>query len=593
MPWDAILGGATGGVALSVEGGAGKMRGMRSDMSINRTRSVLLAVALACVVGGWSMAAAREQAAAYDLVVRNGRVLDGAGNPWIAADVAIRDGRIVRVGLVEGKGAREIDAAGRHVSPGFIDIMDQSGTALLLNGLAENKLRMGVTSAIGGEGGTPSLAVLERGDAARRGATTDEIPDYFATLERQGISINFGSFYSQAQARRAVIGLDRRDPTPAELEAMRGHMERAMRAGVLGMTTALIYPPSSYAGTDEIVDTARVAARYGGIYASHIRGEGAELLEAVGEAIAIGERAGIPVEIFHLKAAHEPGWGTLMAAAVKAIDAVRARGVEVAADVYPYTAGGTGLEATIPSWAHEGGVEALFDRLRDPGTRARLEQELLTGSPGWWNIVEASGGWHNVVLVNAQNRENAKYHAMNIADIAKALGKSEADTAWDLVLEGGGRRVMAIYHMMTETDVERAMQQVWTSIGSDAGAAVDTGAADLLGLPHPRSYGTFPRILARYVRERGTLTLEDAIRKMTSWPATRMRLEGRGLIKEGLWADVVVFDFDRIQDRATYEEPTRYPEGIDYVIVNGEVVIDGDRHTGARPGRVLYGPGRR
>jgi N-acyl-D-amino-acid deacylase len=569
------------------------MRGMRSDMRINRTRSVLLAVVLACVVGGWSMAAAREQAAAYDLVIRSGRVLDGAGNPWIAADVAIRDGRIVRVGLVEGKGAREIDATGRYVSPGFIDIMDQSGTALLLNGLAENKLRMGVTSAIGGEGGTPSLAVLERGDAARRGATTDEIPDYFATLERQGISINFGSFYSQAQARRAVIGLDRRGPTPAELEAMRGHMERAMRAGVLGMTTALIYPPSSYAGTDEIVDTARVAARYGGIYASHIRGEGAELLEAVGEAIAIGERAGIPVEIFHLKAAHEPGWGTLMAAAVKAIDAARARGVEVAADVYPYTAGGTGLEATIPSWAHEGGVEALFDRLRDPGTRARLEQELLTGSPGWWNIVEASGGWHNVVLVNAQNRENAKYHAMNIADIAKALGKSEADTAWDLVLEGGGRRVMAIYHMMTETDVERAMQQVWTSIGSDAGAAVDTGAADLLGLPHPRSYGTFPRILARYVRERGTLTLEDAIRKMTSWPATRMRLEGRGLIKEGLWADVVVFDFDRIQDRATYEEPTRYPEGIDYVIVNGEVVIDGDRHTGARPGRVLYGPGRR
>jgi N-acyl-D-amino-acid deacylase len=528
----------------------------------------------------------------YDVVIRNGRVLDGAGNPWIAADVGIRDGRFVRIGRVEGRGAREIDATGRYVAPGFIDIMDQSGAALLLNGLAENKLRMGVTSAIGGEGGTPSLGILTGGDEARRGASTDEIPEYFATLERQGISINFGTFYSQAQARRAVIGLDRRDPTSAELDAMRGHMERAMRAGVLGMTTALIYPPSSYAGTDEIAEVARVAARYGGIYASHIRGEGAELLEAVGEAIAIGERAGIPVEIFHLKAAHEPGWGTLMAAAVRAIDAARARGVEVAADVYPYTAGGTGLEATIPSWAHEGGTEALFARLRDPATRTRLKQELSTGSPGWWNIVEASGGWHNVVLANAQNDANARFHGSNLAEIASALGKDPADAAWDLVLEGGGRRVMAIYHMMTETDVELAMRQVWTSIGSDAGAAVDAGAADLLGLPHPRSYGTFPRILARYVRERGTLTLEDAIRKMTSWPATRMRLEGRGLIKEGLWADVVVFDFDRVQDLATYEAPTRYPEGIDYVIVNGVVVIEGDRHTGARPGRVLYGSGR-
>lgn len=570
------------------------MRGMLRAASIARLRSIGAVVVAFTVVAAWMVpAAGREQAPAFDLVIRNGRVLDGAGNPWIAADVAIHEGRIVRVGRVEGRGVREIDAAGRYVSPGFIDIMDQSGAALLVNGLAENKLRMGVTSAIGGEGGTPSLAVLTGGDEARRGASTDEIPEYFATLERQGISINFGTFYSQAQARRAVIGMDRREPTAAELDAMRQHMEEAMRAGVLGMTTALIYPPSSYAGTDEIVEVARVAARYGGIYASHIRGEGAELLEAVGEAIAIGERAGIPVEIFHLKAAHEPGWGTLMAEAVTAIDAARGRGVEVAADVYPYTAGGSGLEATIPSWAHEGGAEPLFARLRDPETRARLKREVATGSPGWWNIVEASGGWHNVVLVNAQNADNARFHSRSIADIAKELGRDPADTAWDLVLEGGGRRVMAIYHMMTEPDVELAMRQTWTSIGSDAGAAVEAGAADLLGLPHPRSYGTFPRILARYVRERGTLTLEDAIRKMTSWPATRMRLEGRGLIKEGLWADVVIFDLARVEDLATYEEPTRYPEGIDYVIVNGEVAIDGDRHTGARAGRVLYGPARR
>ena len=527
----------------------------------------------------------------YDLVIRNGRVLDGAGNPWIAADVAVRDGRIVKVGRVSGAGAREVDASGRYVSPGFIDIMDQSGSVLLVNGLAENKLRMGVTSAIGGEGGTPSLAVLDGEGEERRGALTEDIPRYFEILEEQGISINFGTFYSQAQARRQVVGTDNRAPSAAELEEMRDHISRAMRYGVLGLTTALIYPPSSYADTDEIVDGARVAARYGGIYASHIRGEGKELVEAVSEAVEIGERAGLPVEIFHLKAAHEPGWGVLMPEAIEVIEGARNRGVEVAADVYPYTAGGTGLEATIPSWAHEGGADPLRARLEDPDIRDRLRRELETGSPGWWNIVEASGGWENVVLVNARNEDNARFHGRSIAEIARELNKRPEDAAWDLVLEGDGR-VMAIYHMMTEADLELAMQQTWVSIGSDAGASARPGETDGLGLPHPRSYGTFPRILARYVRERGTLSLEDAIRKMTSWPATRMRLADRGLIREGMWADIVVFDLARIQDRATYEEPTLFPEGIDVVVVNGVVVIEDGRHTEARPGHVLYGPGR-
>jgi len=379
----------------------------------------------------------------YDLVIRNGRVLDGAGNPWIAADVAVRDGRIVKVGRVTGTGAREVDASDRYVSPGFVDIMDQSGSVLLVNGLAENKLRMGVTSAIGGEGGTPSLAVLDGEGEERRGALTEDIPRYFEILEEQGISINFGTFYSQAQARRQVVGTENRAPSPVELEEMRDHISRAMRYGVLGLTTALIYPPSSYADTDEIVDGARVAARYGGIYASHIRGEGKELVEAVSEAVEIGERAEIPVEIFHLKAAYEPGWGVLMPQAIQVIEEARERGVEVAADVYPYTAGGTGLEATVPSWAHEGGGDALRARLRDPEVRDRLRRELETGSPGWWNIVEASGGWENVVLVNAQNPENARFHGRTIAEIAQELEKRPEDAAWDLVLEGSGR-VMAM-----------------------------------------------------------------------------------------------------------------------------------------------------
>jgi N-acyl-D-amino-acid deacylase len=513
----------------------------------------------------------------YDIVIRNGRVLDGSGNPWIAADVAIQDGRFAAVGVVRGRGRREIDARGRYVSPGWIDVMDQSGGVLPRNPLAENKLRMGVTTAIGGEGGTPG--------------PVDSIGSYFRRLESQGISINFGSYVSHGQARGPVLGNSARAPTPAELERMKAIMARAMEGGALGMTTALIYPPLSYTTTDELVEVARVAGAHGGIYASHIRGEGKELLEAVGEAIEIGERAGLPVEIFHLKAAYQPGWGTLMTRAGALVDSARARGVEVAANLYPYTAGGTGLEATIPAWAHEGGGDSLRARLARPETRVRLKRELETGSPGWWNIVEAAGGWDGVVLVNARSEANARHEGRSITEIARELGKQPADAAWDLVAEGRGR-VMAIYHMMSESDIETALRFPWVSIGSDAGAALAPGSADILGLPHPRSYGTFPRVIKRYVKERGVLSLPEAIRMMTSWPATRMRLDDRGVIRRGVWADVVIFDLERIDDRATYDEPVLYPEGIDYVLVNGRIVIERGQHTGARPGHVLYGPGR-
>jgi N-acyl-D-aspartate/D-glutamate deacylase len=515
--------------------------------------------------------------APYDVVIRGGRVLDGMGNPWIVADVAIRDGRFARVGAVGGPGRVEIDARGRYVSPGWIDMMDQSGGILPRNGLAENKLRMGVTSAIGGEGGTPVPA--------------DRVAEYFAMLEKNGISLNFGSYFSETQARNAVLGNTSRQPAADELVKMQAILETAMRAGAMGMTTALIYPPSSFAKTDELVEMARVAARYGGIYATHMRDEGKDLIAAIQEAIEIGERAGLPVEIFHLKAAWQPGWGTLMRRAGETIEAARARGVDVAADMYVYMAGGTGLEATIPTWAQEGGRGALIKRLKDPEVRERLKKEMATGLPGWSNLLEAAGGWDRVVLANARSDDNARFTGKSIAAIAAEWNKDPADAAFDLISEGSGR-VMAIYHMMTEADVETALRFPWTSIGSDAGAAATDGGQDPTGLTHPRAYGNFPRVIARYVRERGVLTLEEAIRKMTSWPATRMRLAGRGAIREGLWADVVVFDYERIQDRATYEEPRRAPEGIDWVLVNGQVVIDHGKHTGARPGHVLYGPGR-
>ena len=520
---------------------------------------------------------ALAQTPAYDIVIRGGRVLDGNGNPWILADVAIRDGHFAKIGHVDGRGSVEIDARGRYVSPGWIDSMDQSGSVLRVNGLAENKLREGVTTAIGGEGGTPVPAA--------------EVASYFQELETKRISINFGSYFSETQARVAVMKYDARDPTAEELTQMKAIMETAMKAGALGMTTALIYPPSSYAKTPELIEVAKVAAKYGGIYASHIRGEGAEVVQSIDEAIEIGEKARMPVEIFHLKAAYQPGWGTLMRESAKHIEAARSRGVDAAADLYLYTAGGTGLEATIPSWAHEGGTEALKQRLADPQIRERLKQEIKTGSPGWWNIVEAGGGWDGVVLANARNPDNMKYVGKSMTAIAKEMGKDPADAAFDLVSQANGR-VTAIYHMMSEQDIETALRYPWTSIGSDSGASMQTAGDDAIGLPHPRAYGNFPRLIAKYVRDRHVLTLEEAIRKMTSWPATRLRLDHRGSIREGLWADAVVFDFDKIQDRATYEQPTLYPEGIDYVLVNGEIVIDHGQHTGAKPGKVLYGPGR-
>ena len=542
-------------------------------MTFRSARLAVLAASIALLTSN-----AFAQAATYDVVIRNGRVLDGAGNPWILADVAIKDGKFVKIGRVPERGTTEIDARGKYVSPGWIDMMDQSGGVLPRNGLAENKLRMGVTTAIGGEGGIPVPAA-------------SRIPEYFAGLEKTGISINFGSYYSEAQARGAVLGASSRAPNAAELDRMRAIMDTAMRAGAMGMTTALIYPPGSYAKTDELIEMAKVAAKYGGVYASHIRGEGPEVVQSVSELITIAEQAGLPGEVFHLKVAHKPSWGILMDSVRRVVDAARARGVDVAADLYVYTAGGTGLEATIPSWAFEGGIDSLKARLANPATRARLKNEQKTGSPGWWNIVEAAGGWDGVVLVNARNPENAKYERKSLSEIARLMNKEPADAAMDLVVQGTGR-VMAIYHMMGEPDIETALKFPWTSIGSDAGAIMTLGQPDQTGLPHPRSFGNATRVIAEYVKKRKVLSLEEAVRKMTSWPATRMRLANRGMIKEGQWADVTIFDLDALNDRATYDEPMAFPTGIEYVLVNGVVTLDHDKHTGAKAGKVLYGPGK-
>jgi N-acyl-D-amino-acid deacylase len=526
-----------------------------------------------------SAAPAAAEEFAYDVAIRNGRLLDGLGNPWVRASIAIKDGRIVSIGRCAGRGRREIDARDRYVSPGWIDLMDQSGEVLLRNGLAENKLLQGVTTAIAGEGGTPVPA--------------EQIDAYFRDLQAQGISLNFGTYYSAAQARVAVMGEGAGAPTPPQLEKMKELVATAMRAGAMGIATALIYPPDSFQSTQDLIELAKVAARYDGIYASHMRDESAALLGALNESITIGEQSGIQVEVFHFKGAYQPGWGQLVPQAIALIDGARGRGVNIGADMYLYAAGGTGLDITVPNWVWERGIDAGLKRLRSPRIRERLKREVQGGSlPGWSNLVHASGGWDHVVLANAFDEHYDRYRYQSLDYIGKQLGKDPADVAWDILLRAAPQnRAMALFFMMSESDIELALKAPWMGIGSDAGAAEKLGEMDAIGLPHPRAYGNFPRLIAEYVRKRKVITLEDAVRKLASLPATRMRLFDRGALREGLWADLTIFDFDRIQDTATYENPVAVPTGVDYVLVNGQIVVDEGRHTGAKPGKVLRGSG--
>lgn len=545
-----------------------------------KRRLVSLAILLTLGACALSAPAPARDTAPYDVVIRGGKVLDGAGNPWVLADVAIADGRFVEIGVVEDRGVREIDATGRFVSPGWIDSMDQSGAVLFDNGLAENKLLMGVTTVVSGEAGTPVPA--------------DAIASYFETLIARGISVNFATYYSATQARIEIIGDVARKPTPAELDAMRDKARIAMRAGALGLATALIYPPGTYQTTEELIEIVSAAAPFGGIYATHMRDEGSALIAAIEEAIEIGEKAGTKVEIFHLKAGFRPGCGTLMPQAGRTIEAARNRGLDVAANMYPYIAGGTGLEILLPPEVYADGLQAAIAKLADANYRAWLIEQIEGNAFGTWseqNLLIASGGWQHIVLANAHSAKYAGYAHQSMAAIAAELGVHPLELTIDIMLEGYPRRPVAFYFMMCEEDVRTALRFPWTSIGSDAAAAAVLGEIDDLGLPHPRAYGTFPRIIAEYVRKNPVLTLPEAIRKMTSWPATRLGFHDRGLIREGLWADVVVFDYDTIEDRSTWADGVALPAGIDYVLVNGVVTVEAGRHTLAREGRVLLGEG--
>lgn len=536
------------------------------------TRPFALAFA-ALLLGG----AAAPPPAAYDIVIRGGRVLDGAGNPWITADVAIKDGRIAQVGVVAGEGKQEIDARGRYVSPGFIDMLDQSGRSLLRDGSAVNKLNMGVTTLIAGEGGTAVPA--------------GELAGYFATLEKQGIAVNFGTYYGAVQARVKVMGDSAGAPSEAQLSAMEEEVRAAMQAGAFGISSALIYSPASFQATGDLVRLAAIPGKCGGFYATHMRDESDKLLAAIDEAVEIGERSGAKVEIFHIKAAYAPLWGKLMPQAIARIEAARTRGLDIGANIYPYRAGGTGLDVTIPTHIFAKGREAAHAALRDPAVREQLKKELAAGPQAdWSNLVHASGGWKNVVLGNAHSDLYKRFHGQNFADIGKALGKDPADAAWDIWLAALPARASALYFMMDDKDIDLAMKQPWVSVGTDAAAADSTADPQTAGRPHPRSYGTFPRIIAEYVKARPVLTLPDAIRKMTGWPAQRLGLSDRGLLRAGMRADVVVFDLASIKDHATFDAPTAAPDGIGDVIVNGVVALAKGQPTGSRSGNILRHP---
>ncbi len=540
------------------------------------------------------LAAAAQSAPAqpYDIVIRNGHIVDGGGSPWYAGDLGIRAGRIAAIGDLAGAPARRtIDARGMVVAPGFIDMLGQSELSILVNPHLPSKIYQGITTEITGEGSSaaPLNDAILRADRVTYEhygiqPTWRTFRGYFARLASQGMGINLASYVGATQVRRMVLGDEDREPTPAELERMRALVREAMREGAIGLSTSLQYAPAPYAKTEELIALAAEAAKFGGIYASHIRDEGNGVLDALDEAFRIGREAHIPVEIWHLKAAGKSNWGR-MPEIVARIEQARRSGVDVGADTYAYTAWFNTFSAVIPPWAHAGGDAKLIERLKDPATRARIRREMESTSGNWNNEWQEVPGPESILLCAVQNPKLLPLQGKTIAQIAKLWGKDPIDTAFDLLIEDRGFTEVAMT-AMSEPDVTLALEQPWVSICNDSQGTAPDG---LLGKehPHPRAYGTFPRILRKYVREEKKLTLEDAIRKFSGLPAARLRLADRGVLKAGMWADVVVFDPATIRDRATFEEPNQLSEGMRFVLVNGVPVIDEGRMTNALPGKVL------
>ena len=538
---------------------------------------------------------ALAQVPSFDLVITRGHIIDGTGSPWYSGDIGIRDGKIAAIGnLTASQRKRTIDAGGKVVAPGFIDMLGQSELTILVDPRLPSKVFQGITSEITGEGSSiaplnDAIIQSDRSGFEHFKVTPDwrTFRQYFGRLEKQGMGINLASYVGATQVRRMVLGDDDQQPTPAQLEQMQALVREAMKDGTVGVSTSLEYAPAPYAKTEELIALAAEASKFGGIYATHMRDESASVLEAIDEALRIGREAHIPVEIWHIKVAGKDNWGRMPEVVAK-INAARAAGADVSADTYAYTAWYNGFSAFIPPWAHDGGDAKLVERLKDPVTRARIRKDMLTPSKAWDNEWQEIPGPDAIMIGAVENPALAPLLGKRLSETAKSSNKDPMDALFDILIQDPSTEV-AVFGM-SQPDVTLALQQPWVAIDNDSEGTSPEG---ILGQshPHPRAYGTFPRILAKYVREERVLTLEDAIRKFSALPAQRMRLTDRGVLKAGMWADVVIFDPATVHDRATFDKPNQLSEGMEYVLVNGVPVIDQGKMTGALPGKVLRGAG--
>ncbi len=565
---------------------------------LNRCHHILLlavvSVFIACSPPPSTPAA--TSAPEYDLVLRGGTIYDGSGEPGFVGDVAINGDELAAIGdLGEATAAREIDVSGLAVAPGFINMLSWATESLIHDGRSQSDIRQGVTLEVFGEGFSmgPLSDEMKTGLKERQSDIQYDIEwttlgEYLDYLVNRGVSTNVASFLGAATPRMYVIGYEDRAPTPEEMDRMRDVVRQAMEEGAIGVASSLMYPPGLFADTAELIALSEIAAEYDGLYASHMRDEGAHMLEAIDELITISREAGIRAEIYHLKSSGKDNWH-LFDDALQMIEAARAEGLPITADVYTYPAGSTGLNVTIPPWVQEGGFEKSIERMSDPETRKRIIEEMNTPSDDWENMFLIAGTPENILLVNFKNEELKHLTGKTLAEVAEMRGTAVEDTIMDLIIEDGSR-IGTVYFTQSDDVVRTAVSKPWVSFNSDAGSLAPEGAF-LKSNPHPRAYGSFARVLGKYVREEQVITLEDAVRKLAALPADVLNIKRRGRLEPGYYADVVVFDPDTVTDHATFVEPHQYATGMAHVFVNGQQVLENGEHTGATPGRVVRGPG--
>lgn len=567
----------------------------RNRVHLSPTRSIFK-VRLYVVLFLFLLLYACSEPPHYDLLIRNATIADGSGGSLYKGDLAVNGDRILKVGpSIRGTAFHEVDATGFVAAPGFINMLSWATESLLIDGRGMSDLKQGVTLEVMGEGWSmgpmsdimKKLAVESQGDLKYE-ITWNSLGEYLKHLESIGVSPNVASFVGATTLRIHEIGYEDRPPTDEELDRMKALAHDAMKEGALGIGSSLIYAPAFYADTDELIELCKVAAGYGGSYITHMRSEGNNLLQAVDEVIEIAAMAGIDAEIYHLKAAGQSNWQKIDRV-IEKIDSARNAGLNITTDMYTYIAGATGLDASMPPWVQEGGYDEWARRLKDPAIRKKVIEEMRTDAADWENLYYSSGGAENLILVGFKNEALRKFTGKSLAEVAKNLGKTPEETAIDLVIEDGSR-VGTVYFLMSEENIKKQIQLPYMSFGSDAGALAPEGVF-LNSSTHPRAYGNFARLLGKYVREEEVIPLEEAIYKLTKWPATNLKIKKRGEIKEGYFADIVIFDPNSIRDHATFSDPHQYATGVIHVFVNGEQVIDYGEHTGAKPGRFIKGPG--